>query len=269
MHQPQPLTPALCQPHRPSFAYPSPHHMPTPAPEPTMDSSPRACHGFQPPSLPWIHQTRTPTGPHAWPPARSVRRRRSRRGLPRLSSHEPRRPQVRSHRISVFHGLARPFHGFRSLSHHPVTGHVAISVVGLLTLYGVGAFALRTTLRWRNAKQLYQQQLISYQVGFHGFPPASMAFPQLPWPSSSFHDLLEASLDLFHVPRHPSLIRASPIAPPTARRRTPTASDPPTGLSYASPSSLSKSKQSKHSYSYMLYCAPSSHRLRLPPRAGR
>ena len=39
----------------------------------------------------------------------------------------------------------------------------ALSVAGILTLYTLAAFAVRTAVRWRSTKQLYQQLLLSYQ----------------------------------------------------------------------------------------------------------
>ena len=38
-----------------------------------------------------------------------------------------------------------------------------LSLTGLVTLYTVGAITIRTAVRWRAAKQLYQQQLLTYQ----------------------------------------------------------------------------------------------------------
>jgi len=45
----------------------------------------------------------------------------------------------------------------------PLLAHEAMSYTGLVTLYTVGALAVRTAFRWRGAKQLYQQLLLSYQ----------------------------------------------------------------------------------------------------------
>ena len=45
----------------------------------------------------------------------------------------------------------------------PLLRQDALSFAGLVTLYSVAALAMRTGFRWRSAKQLYQQLLLSYQ----------------------------------------------------------------------------------------------------------
>ena len=45
----------------------------------------------------------------------------------------------------------------------PLLQEGALTLTGLITLYAVGALAARTAVRWRSAKQLYHQLLLSYQ----------------------------------------------------------------------------------------------------------
>ena len=47
---------------------------------------------------------------------------------------------------------------------YPLLQERALSLTGIITLYTLAAFAARTAIRWRSAKQLYQQLLLSYQV---------------------------------------------------------------------------------------------------------
>lgn len=45
----------------------------------------------------------------------------------------------------------------------PLLSLKTLTYTAVVTLYTVAAFAIRTTVRWRSAKQLYQQLLLSYQ----------------------------------------------------------------------------------------------------------
>jgi hypothetical protein len=49
------------------------------------------------------------------------------------------------------------------LAGYPLLQERALSLTGVITLYTLAAFAARTAVRWRAAKQLYQQLLLSYQ----------------------------------------------------------------------------------------------------------
>ena len=204
MHQPQPLTPALCQPHRPSFAYPSPHHMPTPAPEPTMDSSPRAYHGLQPPSLPWTPAPEpamdsSPRACHGFtklvpPQVHMPGLQRAQFGAAGLAgvflafplmNHGALRCDLTASPFSMaLHDPSTAFdHFLTTLSR--VTSPSASSVCSHFTAWG----RLRCVRRCGGAMRSNSISNSSSRTRW-----ASMASPQLPWPSPSFHGLPPASM---------------------------------------------------------------------------
>lgn len=69
--------------------------------------------------------------------------------------------QVRMPEMQLYQFYAAGLIGLLAAS--PLLQHETLSLTGIVTMYTALAYALRTGMKWRTSKQLYQQLLLSYQ----------------------------------------------------------------------------------------------------------